>query len=42
MSKFWTTALAIIGLATAATSTVGCVWFWLADEPEMPKSLIER
>jgi len=42
MSKFWTTALAIIGLATAATSTTGCFVFFLADEPEMPKSLIER
>lgn len=42
MSKFWTTALAVIGLATAATSTTGCFMFFLVDEPEMPKSLIER
>lgn len=42
MSKFWTSALALIGLATAATSTIGCAWFFYVDEPEMPKSLIER
>ena len=42
MSKFWTSALALIGIATAATSTTGCVWLFYIDEPEMPKSLIER
>lgn len=42
MSKFFTSALALIGIVTAATSTIGCAWFFLADEPTMPKSLIER
>ena len=42
MSKLLTSALAVLGLVTAATSTVGCYWFFLFDEPEMPKSLIEK
>ena len=42
MSKFLTSALAVLGLVTAATSTTGCLWFFYMDEPEMPKSLIER
>ena len=42
MSKFWTSALAVLGLVTAATSTMGCVWLFLFDEPEMPKSMLER
>ena len=42
MSKFWTSALAVLGIMTAATSTIGCAWFFYIDEPEMPKSLIEK
>lgn len=34
--------LAKIGAFIAATSTVGCVLYFLVDEPEMPKSLIEK
>ena len=34
--------LAVIGSLVAATSTTACVFLFLFDEPEMPKSLIEK
>lgn len=34
--------LAYIGSIVAATSTVACAVLFLMDEPEMPKSLIEK
>ena len=33
--------LAKVGLGAATTGTQGC-YVWFLDEPEMPKSLIER
>ncbi len=42
MGKFFTSALAILGAVTAATSTTGCIIWFLFDEPEMPASLIEK
>ena len=33
--------LAKIGASSASTGTQGC-WFWIVDEPKMPKSLIEK
>lgn len=42
MGKFFTSALALVGALTAATSTTGCAWFFLVDEPTMPSSLIEK
>ena len=33
--------LAKLGLGAANTGTQGC-WFLIADEPKMPKSLIEK
>lgn len=42
MSKILSYGLALVGLITAASSTVACAWLFFADEPEMPKSLIER
>ena len=34
--------LAYVGSLVAATSTVACAVFFFFDEPEMPKSLIEK
>ena len=42
MSKLLTSLLAIAGVAVAATSSIACPVFFIVDEPEMPKSLIER
>ena len=42
MSKLLTSLLAIAGVAVAAAGTTACAAFFIIDEPEMPKSLIER
>ena len=34
--------LAVIGSLVAATSTTACLALFFFDEPEMPKSLIEK
>ena len=42
MSKLLTSLLAVAGIAVAATSNIASPVFFIFDEPEMPKSLIER
>jgi len=39
--KFFAGLLAIIGTVAATVGTQAC-WFLLADESEMPRSLIEK
>lgn len=41
MKTFFVSALAALGALVAATATSGCFVGWI-DEPEMPKSMIER
>lgn len=41
MMKLLAAALGFIGGVTSTTGTQGCN-FWFADEPKMPKSLIEK
>lgn len=33
--------IASLGAIIANTASAGCVWGWI-DEPEMPKSMLER
>lgn len=42
MKKFLAFATAALGTIVAATSTTACVYLFFIDEPEMPKSMIER
>lgn len=39
--KFLADVLAAIGNSAASAGTQGCYWF-IADEPKMPKFLIEK
>lgn len=39
--KYLASILTAIGAVAATVGTMGC-WFWVADEPEMPRSLIEK
>ena len=39
--SFIANLLAKIGTNAATNGTQGC-WFWITDEPKMPKSLIEK
>ena len=39
--SFLANILAVIGELAAAAGTQGC-YVWIADEPKMPKSLIEK
>lgn len=41
MKALFVSAIAAIGGLVAATATSGCFYVWL-DEPQMPKSMIER
>lgn len=42
MGKLLAFVTAAIGTVVAATSTTACLLLFFADEPEMPKSMIER
>jgi len=42
MKKLLAFVTAAVGTIVAATSTTACLWLFLIDEPEMPKSMIER
>ena len=39
--KLFASVAAFLGALVAATATSGCIIAWV-DEPEMPKSMIER
>ena len=41
MKALFISAISAIGALVAATSTSGCIAIFI-DEPEMPKSMIER
>jgi len=39
--KFVATILSVLGAMAATMGTQGCIYF-IMDEPEMPKSLLEK
>jgi len=39
--KLFASILAVLGTLAATVGSQGC-WVWLADESEMPRSLIEK
>lgn len=41
MKSLFISLISAVGALVAASATVGCVTVWV-DEPEMPKSMIER
>ena len=42
MGKLLAFVATVVGTVVAATSTTASLWLFFMDEPEMPKSMIER